>query len=201
MTQKEENCDCSTIPGRGGVALTMNGSFFTRAFPEWAALIRYRLVARGDTWLITDYGETSYQVSRTDGTYTLTEKQRGTEQFLMSAADGVDIERCLVTEMGFSIRSTKKLPYIFLNGKPGPATIDDLAPGYTVRQPSPRRVSLIGTNGIRAVFAGKLPTNVRDAVEFSWIANADLADIRASYLDPDGLPLFPHCTIRHPQTP
>ena len=168
----------------------MNGSLFTQAFPEWAALIRYRLVAQGDTWLITDYGETSYQVSRTDGTYTLTEKQRGAEQFLMSAADGMDIERYLTVLLGDDIRACAHMPRITRVSQPS-----DLCPDCDTIVTSYNRLTLVDAHGKeRGIFCS--PIDIADRVIwFSWILDASLEDLCASYLDPDGLPLFPGCKI------
>lgn len=170
---------------------------------KWAAVVGFSLGSKDGTWVLADLGgEIRFYLRMADSIYTLTQAQRSeSERFVMSASNMADIERYLIMGFGFSLRTMKKLPSVFLNGKPGPARIQDVSSGYQIQQVSPGRISLIDSNGIRAIFYGDLPSRVRDAVEFSWIADTTMENLCASYLDPDGLPLFPGCTIRHPQEP
>jgi len=174
-------------------------SMYSDIFVQWASKVGFTLSLKDDeVWVLADLGgEIRFCLHFAHEIYTLTQAQRAeSERFVMSGRNITDIERYLTMGFGFSLRSMKKLPFIFLNGRPGPATIEDAALGYQIQQLSPGRISLADSNSIRVVFFGNVPCEVRDAVEFSWIADATLEDLCASYLNPDGLPLFPGCTMR-----
>lgn len=103
----------------------------------------------------------------------------------MEASDPVTIERYLTAGLGDSIRSQKRFPMIF-----NPVTPDQMAPSWQTGHQNHREpLALIDPSGaIRCLF-----DTAYNATWFSWIADASLADIRASYLNRDGLPLFPDC--------
>ena len=170
---------------------------FTDEFADWIGMDQYVVVMRGGVWVLTTYSDVDFYVRRVSGLFVLTKRERGeTEEMIMSADDFAALERHLTAMFGFSIRSRHRLPPIFLKGRPGPAGSGDVAPGYRLEQSSDHIVSLLDADGqICAVFPSGLDGVSRDAVEFSWFADASLEDLRRSYLDPDGLPLFPGCSI------
>jgi len=159
---------------------------FTQAFAQWIALLRYQLVEKDDVWVVTDLGETTYYVHHDGSSYTLNETQCShNEDFLMSGEDIADAERYLTRLMGSPIRSLRDLPFIRHAWKPS-----DIRPGWSAVKSYPHWVLRDPHGRERAAFYDS-----DSAVLFSWIAGMNVDDIRASYLDPDGLPLFPGCWI------
>ena len=170
---------------------------FTIEFSEWIGRLGYRIQVSGDAWMLTNFSEMTYYVRAEEGRYVLHEQSRNDPpEFVMSASSVVDIERHLTTYFGFSVRSMLRLPYIFVGGRPGFSTVANAAPEFRLELLERSRVGLVDANGhVRCVFYGDLADRSCNAVEFSWFADASLEDLRRSYLDPDGLPLFPGCSI------
>ena len=158
---------------------------FTSGFLDWISLLRYEVEATGDSWTVTDHGETTYHVRLDDAEYVLTETPMYfKEHFLMAAKEVVDCERYLTWLMGASIRDLQGLRFIYSARKP-----EDINPGWSVSKSGRAWILWDATGNQRCTFNGDR------AIMFSWIADAQLEDLRASYLDPDGLPLFPGCWI------
>ena len=170
---------------------------FTGEFVEWIALNHYRIVVRGDAWVLTDFSDVDFYIRRASDVFVLTKTERGGhERFVMSASNAADVERVLTMSFGFSIRCEMGLPFIFLKGRPGLVSVADAAPGFRLEAESGDRVAVVTeTREVRARVYGDLGLNSDEAVKFSWIADARLEDLRRSYLDPGGLPLFPGCSI------
>jgi len=163
----------------------MTDMVFTQAFMEWIDLLHYQLVTKDDVWVVTDHGETTYYVHHDDSSYTLNETQCShNEDFLMSGKDAADVERYLTWLMGSPIRSLRGLPFMYHAWKPS-----DIRPGWSAAKSDSHWV-LHDPHGDRATFH-----DCDDAVLYSWIADASTEDVRASYLDPNGSPLFPGCWI------
>jgi hypothetical protein len=73
------------------------------------------------------------------------------------------------------------MPHIYM-----PTEVKDLIEGWSVVVDEDRRWHLMDRDGReRAVFAKEYYT-----VWFSWVGDVSLEDLRASYLDPEGAPLF-----------
>ncbi|MCL2454927.1 MAG: TNT antitoxin family protein [Micrococcales bacterium] len=135
-----------------------------------------------DGWvLVSGGGEIRDYLRRVSGVFVLTNAQRAEpEQFVMSAPDILDVERYLTDDMGSSIRSRRHLWFVYT-----PRDEKDMAPGWTAVVDSDGNRHLSDPDGrARAVVYG------RNATWFSWLADVPLADIRNSYLDPNGAPLF-----------
>jgi len=167
---------------------------FTEQFSQWVSLIGYKILAKDDAWVITDYGETTYYVDFVKIGYVASVTQRGgAKQFLINASS-IDVERFLTDIFGSDIRSVLSLPDI--RSVPLPLQAGNIAPGYSLRAVSPGKVALVSTTGIlRATIHGSTTSSAFIPVWFSWIIDASLEELRASYLDPNGLPLFPGCRI------
>ncbi len=195
----------------------MNISPYSPLFTQWIAMDRNRLIYDGDgVWVITN-NETHYWLLQTDGLYLLTTSDRnGPREFMMEAVDVTDIEKYLTCLFGFSIRSSRKLPAIYV-----PLRAEDLKPGWDMKHIPSKQLAICEDSRLvdSSHFAvhSNLPSSwsaitppedywlLRDpigreravfynehAVRFSWIADASLEDLQASYLCPDGLPLFPN---------
>jgi len=168
----------------------MSNCVFTQEFSDWAHLIGYKVVTHTHEWLVSDFGETTYVIRFSGDMYTLACLQWGREQFIMSTTCGTDIERLLTVLLGDDIRAVRGLPRIGHI-----ARLDGLCPDCQTRIDDTDRVVLMDSQGqMRGVF--RAPIDVADRIIwFSWILEAPLGDLRASYLDPEGLPLFPGCWI------
>lgn len=168
----------------------MSESPYSDQLLEWAAMTRAELCWRGGAWCL-DHGEIEYFVRQDAGMWTLTRSERGqAEKFEMAAPDMADIERQLTLRFGGSIRSRRDFPMIWSSSKPSLAN-----PEFRVVQAGDARLALVAADGsVRAVFRGTMDY-APDLPEFSWVADVPLDDLRASFLDPDGMPLFPELWI------
>jgi len=168
----------------------MNNIPFTQTFSDWASLAGYQLIAKNNECLVTDFGETSYDIRSSDGMYSLTSRQRSVEQFLMSSIDVVDSERFLTALLGDDIRACRHLPRISYA-----AQLTDICPDCQIVDEGENRLILVdGLGQNRAIF--RSPIDIADdVIWFSWILDAPLENLRASYLNPNGRPLFPECRI------
>ena len=167
---------------------------YSPEFLDWALKVNRELSLEDEAWLLADSGgELRNYLRLSEAGYTLTFAERGgAENFKMAAYDIIDIERYLTDVFGSSIRSRGGLPYIMPS--PVPLHASDTAPGYKLEEAGQNRVALLNSQGdVRVVMYGDVNTEASTPVCFSWIVDANLADLRASYLDPDGLPLFPGC--------
>jgi len=174
----------------------MIASPYTQEFDALVAELGHlRQYARNDgAWVITD-NETGFILEGGAGSWILTKRDRNVDSFVMSASDIVDVERYLTDIYGRSMRSCCRFPAIMGAG----VTPAGIAPTFSLVEVSPGKVALLRQDGsIRAVFDGNMRSSADFAVKFSWIADASLEDLRASYRDPDGLPLFPGLTFYQP---
>jgi len=155
---------------------------YSPEFIEYADMAGLELRYIDDVWsLETPGGEIRRYLREASGVFTVTWVERGSpEGFVMSAADIDDVDRYLMAEMGSSIRSRRRMGRIY-----GPRQESPLAPGWTARLDPKGRWQLFDPNG-----RSRATLNKGEAVRFSWIGDASLEDLRASYLDPDGAPLF-----------
>ena len=176
----------------------MNDCPYSEKLLEWATMAHYGELSFKDSAWVLGETETRWWLRSAGGLYTLTKNDRGGEErFIMEAADIEDVERYLITLFGFGIRSDHGLRMISGTG----VVPEGVNPAYHLREVAWAKVAVINTitNQTRVIIRGGLGTSASDATEFSWIADASLEDLRASYLDPDGLPLFPGCqTIQDP---
>ncbi|MCL2455858.1 MAG: TNT antitoxin family protein [Micrococcales bacterium] len=155
---------------------------YSPEFIEYAKSAGYKPYETDGEWSLENSGgETRIYLRQNSGMFVLTRADRAeSESYIMSAPDATDIERYLTIRMGSSIRSSRRLGFIFT-----PWNVTDLAPGWVAVVGLDGRWRLTGPDKCdRAVFYDDA------AVEFSWFSNVSLADIRSSYLDPDGAPLF-----------
>ena len=167
---------------------------YTKELLGWGKMAWRELSIEGDAWVLSDPGgELREYLRLSENGYAVTHAERGgAESFRMSAYAVIDIERYLTDILGWDIRSIKRLPDIMPS--PVPLQPGDIAPGYVMEKVGQNRVALLNRQGdVRVIMQGDTNIEAFSTVAFSWIADASLADLRASYLDPDGLPLFPGC--------
>ncbi len=196
----------------------MNDLVYSDCMIQWLELSGHRHYQESSSSLVIDGGETRYYLRMAGSGLQLTSSDRNDIQiFIMEAGSVIDIERYLTCSFGFVIRSRRKYPAIYV-----PLGIEDLKPGWTVDQIPSKEEQLQDPHGhIRGAYDPKVHAQLQPgwsvvtspftdwllwdptgtlrarfddshAVRFSWIADASLEALQASYLDPDGLPLFPN---------
>lgn len=137
----------------------------------------------GRTVIWTGAGETRYFIHATDGWYVVTSSDRmGPESYEFAAGSMAVVEKYLYVAFGQSVRGDD-LPYIRV-----PFQRNELRPGYGVgaRDFAGReRHTLLDSNGKTVAI-----TAIDRLVELSHYLNASVDEIKASYLAPDGKPLF-----------
>jgi hypothetical protein len=163
---------------------------------EWAALAGYTLTWPSQTddgralfW--SAGGETRMYVGNNDDEwYTIRDSYRmGPEEFKFAARSIETVEKYLVGMFGEDIRSLRDLPDAHV-----PGTSDELAAGFTIGTKffeQAERFALIDSNGsvIAVTSGGKLVSTV-ELVALSLYLPATIEDLTASFLDPNGEPLF-----------
>jgi len=173
----------------------MSRSPYSDAFIQWAALAGNTLSLYKDIWVLADNGgELCYYLRSTD-MHTITQVERGgSEVFIMSAMSILDIERYFTVLFGGDIRSGRRLRRISCT-----TGLDTLYSHCKTPLVKKSRLALVDPYGqTRGYFPAPIG-RADDVIWFSWILDASLEDLRASYLDPDGLPLFPGLRIGPPR--
>jgi len=162
----------------------MNYVPYSDTLVAWAAMAHREFRRTADAWVFSDGGSELRDILRVrGGVYELTFSSRmGREVFVMSAPRLEDIERRLTYTFGPSIRAERGLPFLY-----GARKLTDLKPGWAIDRTSSKWVLLSPNGSRRASFHDD------EAVMFSWVADASLAELRASYLSGDGFPLFSRC--------
>ncbi len=184
---------------------------------QWIALAGNRVIqGKEGAWMITD-GEVHHQLHLTDGVYRITRSSRSNaRQFVVESSILNEIEVYLTCLYGTGLRSMRKLPIIL-----GSTKTEDMKPGWVVERIPSKDLLLQDPSGNvrgpydqlvhttlkpgwsvviapykdwllmdadgtrRAVFSGN------EAVGHSWVADEPMDRIRDSFLNPEGLPLFP----------
>lgn len=168
----------------------------SRQLQEWAALAGYALtpaaVAQDGRALFWSAGGEVrlYLGSRDDGWFVVTRSDRmGDEYFKFAAPSMSVIEKYFYGNFGQAIRSSRDLPII-----PMPKSEDEVSQGFSIetRQfDDVERFALVAPDGsvVGISSGGKLLASAL-LVELSLYLTATIEDIMASFLDPDGKPLF-----------
>ena len=159
---------------------------------EWARRASYDLTpsdASGAAlfWSVPG-GETRLYIRETsDGSNVLTRSERGgAEQFVLSAPTLCPIERYLWGLFGADIRSVLGLPRIDI-----PSEITDLAQGYELSElGAASQRTLRRADGEAVAVARGRTLSVWTLVELSRLLSASVEDLKASYEDSSGRPLF-----------
>ncbi len=162
---------------------------FSEGFSELIARVNNHIFVRGDSWVITDTGDVKDIVRKGERGYILTESERGgAENFVLTTPSRAILEKFLTCVYGALVR--RELGYRAISSVG--YTPADLYPKYHLEEVLPGRIAIVDQHGVVPVVAGgDLLTSAGDAVKISWVIDSQLSDVRASYLDRDGLPLFP----------
>lgn len=159
---------------------------FPSEFREWARRAGYSVALEENRIVIFDVGgDIRYYVGAQSGDYVVTRADRSeAERFVLSARASVDVERYLTWALSVDARAAAGLSPVRL-----PFDKESVAPGYETVILNDGLAGLRRSTGeVRgARFADRF---VHPAVQYSYYADADLADLRRSLEAPDGAPLF-----------
>lgn len=159
---------------------------FSEPFEDWIADVDYSVFADGERVSVENTGgEIRYHVAWSEGRFVLTGAERAApDEFILETGSMVHVERYLTAEFGWSRRARRDLPRILV-----PFGEAEAAPGFEFLKLGDGRTGLRRTSGT-VVDVRFADSYVHPAVQFSYFADADLADLRQSWDSPDGAPLF-----------
>jgi hypothetical protein len=137
-------------------------------------------------------GQLRYFIGRgDDGWFVITQWVRGDpEQFVLAAPSMDTIERHLFGDFGPSVRRQRRLPDVRR-----PIDWEEMAPGFTFDTRTfggvEDRIALIDSAGAVVAISSSDPVTASFALAgLSVYVSATVDDIVASFLDPEGKPLF-----------
>jgi hypothetical protein len=158
---------------------------------EWAAPLNLAFgLDESGTYahIFTPGGEVNWFLRTNNGEYFVGSRQRAAEEFFeIATLTEEDAEKYLVSAVGPSVRSLTLPQSPRIAPRVG---LDQLAPGFSfvpVEDGTPHGV-LLENGQYRARFSSF--TTAMYAVRFSQYANATVDDIKASYADEFGKPVF-----------
>lgn len=137
-------------------------------------------------------GQLRYFIGRGgDGWFVITHLDRsGPEHLVLATLSMETIERYLFGDLGPSIREHRRLPDVR-----EPLSREEIAPGFTLGTRTfdgvEERMALIDSGGaVVAISSRDMWTGTDRLVRLSVYVSATVDDIVASFLDPEGKPLF-----------
>jgi hypothetical protein len=158
----------------------------------WARQAKYELTPSDSSGAAIFWsapgGESRFYIREgEDGWVTLRRSERGgAEHFVLAASTKTAIERYLYGVFGADVRSLLGLSRIEI-----PSEVSELAPGYTLSDvDADDRRQLIDADGEAVAVARERTLSVWTLVELSHYLSASAEDIKSSYEDPSGEPLF-----------
>jgi hypothetical protein len=163
---------------------------------EWAVLAGYSLTPGsvtedGRAMFWSAGGEVRHFIGANNtGWFDVTDSDRlGPEYLVFAAPSMATIESYFFGKFGGYVRSRKKLPRVHV-----PFKLEEISPGFTIQTRNfdgVERFTLIASDGSDlAVSTGDKFSGTADLVELSHYLTVTADDIMASYLSPDGRPLF-----------
>lgn len=158
---------------------------------DWARIERFTYVNGGDALqLYSPGGETRYYIRHArkgEKGFTVTQADRGgSEEFIFTAASLAVVEKYFWVKFGFGIRMSRRMPRLVF-----PRKSDEIAPGYELRSVQPDMIDLLGA-GMEVLATTYDELGGRSLlVELSYVIGYSPEQLRASYLDPNGRPIFP----------
>jgi len=159
---------------------------------SWAELAGFTYSHVDDAaMLYSSGGETCYYIRSVDNGSAwldVTETDRGgdDEQFIFSAASLDILERFFWVKFGFSIRMSRHLPRLVF-----PTKIEEIPPGYEVKAESNAMLILVDAEGLALARSRNSSSGTFLLVKLASVLGFSVEDLRASYLHPDGHPIFP----------
>jgi hypothetical protein len=163
---------------------------------QWAAFAGYTLTpahrtADGRALFWSAGGETRLYIGINDEDWFIIRDsyRMGAEKFKFAAPSMETIEKYLTGTFGEYIRSIRNLPDVHI-----PGTEEEISTGFTVSMKlfeETERFALMESSGsvVAVVSGGRLIATMK-LVELSLYLTVTIDDITASFLDPDGRPLF-----------
>ena len=158
----------------------------TSGFDEWAAAAGYEVFREPDATIVASAGGEIRYTSRRDGdVITLSRAERAEDDApVMRSTDPLDIDRYLTAQLGVAVRSRRGLPRLSFPYEPR-----DTAQGLRFEALPDGWATLVRADGTR-IPAEFRDTSMHPAVRFSLYADADVSEVRRSFADPSGAPLF-----------
>jgi hypothetical protein len=158
---------------------------------EYVSLTGDNIRAIDDGWIVeNNFGETGHYARITKEGVVLTKASRGgLERFVMSSGNALNIERYMTSLCGSRFREVRGLAPI--EQATNPKDISQAA--RVTSQPG-----MLVLTSDRSAYTTKFPGPIDYAdiiIWFSHIMDAPLDQLRESFLDPDGMPLFPDLKI------
>jgi hypothetical protein len=166
---------------------------FSSELETWARQAKFELTPSADStgaaifWSAPG-GETRFHIREgDDGWTTLQRSERGgPKQFVLATSTIASMERYLWGLFGVDVRSMRGLPRIDT-----PSEISDLAPGYTLRElDAENQRTLLDAAGEAVALARERRLSLWTLVERSHLLSASVENIKLSYENPPGEPLF-----------
>jgi hypothetical protein len=161
-----------------------------QSLAEWLAPVHITCVVYSeDSVLLGNLGfELRWYLEKRAGSYEVSTAERaGDTQLLMRTSSLDDAERFIVSVLGLSLRSRvmPQSPFLVV-----PSEREDLASGFELveRPEGPLYAAVMQGDVLRAEFSSR--TDPFNAVVFSTVADAPVADIKKAFLDELGEPLF-----------
>ena len=156
----------------------------------WAELAGYSYAREGDAILLySSGGETCYYIRRDhdrDPWIIVTESDRGGgEEFVVAAASQAILEKYFWNDFGFDIRMARRQPRLVFPTKP-----EELPSGYLIEELNDRLV-LTDSRGALIARGRNSSTGRSLLVELAAIVGYSAQELKESYLNPDGKPIFP----------
>jgi hypothetical protein len=163
---------------------------------EWGKLAGYSLTSAspahdGRAVFWTAGGEVRFYIGANDhGWFVITRAERlGPEYFKLAAPSLDTIQRYFFRNFGRSVRSHRGLPIVA-----APESKEEVSAGFTIDNrlfEGAEHLVLISSDGSAvAISSGDKLIGTSELVDLSLCLTATIDDIIASYLDPDGKPLF-----------
>jgi hypothetical protein len=135
-------------------------------------------------------GEYRYYIreSADSGWYTVTKASRNDPEWLVfSASDLAGVEKYFWASFGADIRTVQGLPRVEF-----PTESEDIAHGFSVKLSGQGESVLVDGAGKPVIRAGGDDiTDIFLLVMMSYCLSASVADLKSSFTDPQGRPIFP----------
>ncbi|WP_345800714.1 Imm61 family immunity protein [Microbacterium sp. AZCO] len=160
----------------------MNGEF-----EAWAAEAGYEVFREPDSIVIASVngGEIRYEVTVAGEVVTVTRAERAEDPApQLRSTDVLDAERYLTAQLGIDLRSRRELPRLSFPYEP-----EDAAPGFHFEKLDGGWATLLRSSG-EIIPAALKDTSMNPVVRFSYYVDASTEEIRRSFADPSGAPLF-----------
>ena len=158
----------------------------TLEFRRFAARGDFHVKREGDRMVVADGGgEIRFSIRRRNGEYVLTRAERSEQpRLIMWSADMAEIERYLLTEMSSAVRA--KAGYGLLTS---PSDASELRPRLAVVQVADEAFA-VECGGRRTVARFPCADAYAPVYNYSVAVGRSTEELIASYLTPDGSPLF-----------